>query len=245
METKTLSNTLYEVIRKRKSIRKWKNNPLEESLLSEIQSFVRNIKPLYPEIKTEIKIITQNIAIFSEEKEGYQENAGFMLQQLDLWLSAKGIGSCWHGGPQLKSAVLNQSPLKYVILLSIGYPAEPLHRESINEFDRKHAGEIWHVNGLDELMEPVRLAPSGMNHQPWLFEGSADRIDVFCRKRKILSNKLLNSMDRIGIGIAMCHLWLACEVTNRKMEVLQQKLDETSKINVPNGCYYILSVKIS
>jgi uncharacterized protein YfkK (UPF0435 family) len=201
-----------------------------------MKSFILEIKPLYPDIKTEIKILTPNdgisvsmskasyhVAIYSEEKEGYQENAGFILQQLDLWLSANGLGSCWRGGPQLKSAILKLSSLKYVILLSIGYPAEPLYRTSLNEFERKHTEEIWHVNGLDELAEPVRLAPSGMNHQPWLFEGLGnDQIQVFCKKRKILSNKILYSMDRIGIGIAICHLWLACEMINKKMEIIEK-----------------------
>ena len=40
------------------------------------------------------------LAFFSEVKDGYAANAGFMMQQMDLFLSANGIGSCWQGGPK-------------------------------------------------------------------------------------------------------------------------------------------------
>lgn len=50
------------------------------------------------EVKGMLKIDAPHFLVFfSEPEEGYLVNAGFMLQQLDLYLSAKGIGSCYQG----------------------------------------------------------------------------------------------------------------------------------------------------
>jgi hypothetical protein len=253
MDTKPL----YETIMKRKSVRAYENKSLNEAMLAEITAFISEIKPFYPDIQTEIKIVTPiegagiigskaayHAIIFSEEKEGFQENAGFMLQQLDLWLSAKGIGTCWRGAPQLKGSILKLSSLKYIIMLAVGYPAEAVHRERIEEFDRKSSDEIWNVKGLDAMIEPVRLAPSGMNRQPWLFVGSMEEIDVFCSKRNIITNKFLGNMDRISIGIALCHLWLATDVAGKKMELIPVESGTESMLNTPKGYYHVVSVKI-
>jgi len=48
----------YKTIFKRKSIRKYDPKPLDEEKIDEIKSFTRSLKPLYPDIKTELKIIS-------------------------------------------------------------------------------------------------------------------------------------------------------------------------------------------
>ena len=109
---------IYDVIFKRKSIRKYDNSPLDENVLNRISEELNNLTPLYDDIKTDIKIISGDdvklrgmkqaphyLAIFSENKEGYLTNLGFMLQQMDLLFSASGIGSCWQGIPSPKSHV--------------------------------------------------------------------------------------------------------------------------------------------
>ncbi len=113
---------LYSTIFKRKSIRNYDLTPLDENTLTEISNHLKGLDPLYDDIKTELKIISGNdvkrrmmkkaphyIAVFSEAKEGYLTNVGFMLQQMDLFLSANGIGSCWQGIPKPKKEVLKSS----------------------------------------------------------------------------------------------------------------------------------------
>ncbi|HPA55661.1 MAG TPA: nitroreductase family protein, partial [Bacillota bacterium] len=86
----------YNTIFKRKSIRKYRKEPLESSRLMELQKFMERLAPLYEDIKTETAILSEKdiklllpirsphyIAIYSETKNGYLQNAGFMLQQLD------------------------------------------------------------------------------------------------------------------------------------------------------------------
>ena len=65
-----------------------------------------------------------------------------MLQQMDLFLSANGIGSGWQGMPRLTKEILNTSKLEFVILLAFGKPKERLHRETVSEFKRKPLREI-------------------------------------------------------------------------------------------------------
>jgi hypothetical protein len=89
---------LYEVIFKRKSVRKYDLTPLDKKTLAGISAQFNALKPLYNNIKTEMKLISQQevktmqpkaphyVAVFSEIKDGYLTNVGFMLQQMDLFL---------------------------------------------------------------------------------------------------------------------------------------------------------------
>ena len=198
-----------EIIRKRKSVRKYDMAQLDASDIEKVNALVKNVKPLYPDIAYTIEMVNKTKGLFnvkaphylifgSEEKDGAYENIGFIGQQLDLFLSEAGFGTCWLGAskPEDKSA----SKLPYVIALSIGKPAESLHRE-ISEFHRKALGEI--SEGTDERLEAARLAPSGMNLQGWYFLVDSGKIHCF-RKKSLLEFK--NKLGRIDMGIAICHL---------------------------------------
>ena len=81
---------------------------MDSETIEKILSF--EMKPLYPEIKVRMDIVSRNqvkcicpwttpqlIAIYSEETEGYLENIGFLFQQMDLYLQTLGLGVCWLG----------------------------------------------------------------------------------------------------------------------------------------------------
>ena len=55
---------LYNYIRKRKSVRKYDMIPLSEEQLSRIEQFAKNLKPLYPGIKTAYEITSAVKSIF-------------------------------------------------------------------------------------------------------------------------------------------------------------------------------------
>ena len=112
---------LYPQIFKRKSIRDYYLEPLEEVVLQNVLEQVNNLEPLYDDIKVDLKIVSSDdvnprmmkkapyyLAVFSENKEGYKTNIGFLLQQMDLFFSAHGLGSCWQGIDR-KSTRLNSS----------------------------------------------------------------------------------------------------------------------------------------
>lgn len=246
---------LYEAIFKRKSIRKFDLTPLEENILTEISVYMSALKPLYTNIKTEIKLISQNevksmmaikaphyIVISAERKEGYLTNAGFMLQQMDLFLSANDVGSCWCGMAKPTKEVLAASELEFVIVLAIGKAVEPLYREGISAFKRKPITQITNIIDMDQILIPAGLAPSGVNKQPWFFTGNPDVVHVYCVKSNIIQALIYERMNKIDIGIAICHLWIAAEHFEKKVEALWNK--EASS-NPPSGHYYITSLKIT
>jgi len=242
-----LQNDLYDAIFKRKSVRKYAQGQLDPGTLDRISSFMTSLRPLFHGIRAELKIMTNAevrgmfkvdaphfLAFFSEVKDGYLANAGFMMQQMDLFLSANGIGSCWQGGPKPVREARNASELEFVILLAFGKPAEDPHRKSRSEFERKPLAKISQVKGLDGLLEPARLAPSGMNNQPWYFTDGGGLIHAYSAKSLIVDR-----MNHISAGIALCHIWLAAVHSGKTPELIK---DRAGEARPPKGYAYVASL---
>jgi nitroreductase len=210
-----------EIIRKRKSIRKYDQTPLDTETLNLIKAYINILKPLYPGIRYSIEVVNKTKGIFniksphymlfgSEEKEGYLENIGFVGQQMDLFLSENGIGACWLGAT--KPTEKESTSLPYVICLAFGKPAEPLHR-TVSEFKRKPLNEI--SEGTDGRLEAARLAPSATNSQNWYFIAEAGKIHCYRRRaNNPLLGFIYNKLHTIDMGIALCHIALESEDFN-------------------------------
>lgn len=252
----------YPIIFKRKSIRNYDLTPLNQDTLKDIKNRIHSLKPLYPEIKTDFKIISQSdvnsrmmkkapyyIAAFSEiidgfiPKEGYKTNIGFMLQQMDLFFSANGWGSCWQGIPKLTKDVLKSSDLEFVILMAFGRSKEMLHRNNLMEFKRKPLRKICKISDgeVSEILEAARLAPSATNSQPWFFTGNKHLIHVHSFKPNIIRAIILKKYIPIDMGIVLYHLKVAAEHFGKEPEIL---FDENVKSNTPNGYNYVASLKM-
>jgi len=201
-----------ETIRKRRSIRKYDPAPLDAAVLEKLRTQIRKLTPLYPDIRYSIEITNKtkgmlnvkapHYLIFgSEEKDGANENIGFIGQQLDLFLSGSGLGSCWLGlaKPEEKEG----SALPHVITMAFGKPAEPLYRE-LSGFNRKPLAEI--SEGADERLEAARLAPSARNSQTWYFIAKDGNIHCYRQKPNPLLGFIYNKLGSIDMGIALCHI---------------------------------------
>jgi len=207
-----MMSTTKEIIRKRKSIRKYDLTPLDASVLEDVQARIENVKPLYPDIKYSIKIVSKakgllnvkapHYLIFqSEEKEGYLENIGFIGQQLDLYFSGAGLGACWLG--TAKPEKKESTELNNVLGISFGNPAEPLHRD-FKDFKRKSLASI--SEGDDERLEAARLAPSGVNAQNWYFIAENGKIHCYRKKANPILGFIYDKLACIDLGIAICHI---------------------------------------
>lgn len=245
---------LYDMTFKRKSIRKYDLNPIEDRVIGEIGEFIDSLKPLYDNIKTEIKIIKRdNLSVLlpvkaphyllmtSENKEGYLTNAGFMLEQIDLFLSSIGIGSCYLGMAQPTKATKKGSELEFVMVLALGNSAEVIHRVEVKEFKRKSISQITNCIGMDNLLEPARLAPSATNSQPWYFTGEGEVIHLYCLKLNIVKVLIYEKMNKIDMGIALCHIWVAAKHFGKDLEFSKNK---TAQENPPKGYYYNSTITI-
>ena len=250
----------YDIIFKRKSVKKYDLTPLDENTLKEISNHLNNLKPMYDDIKTEVKIIPLDevetkkkqaphyIAVFSEPRDGYLVNVGFMLQQMDLFLSGNDIGSCWQGSPRPNEDVLKSSDLEFVIVMSFGNPKkskpEELHRSGASDFKRKPLSEISTVKGADEIVEAARLAPSAGNSQPWFFTGDENIIHAYGPKPYAVKEHKAPKVKKynvISIGIALYHLQVALEHFGKKAEITS---DENAKMKAPENYDYVVSLKV-
>lgn len=245
---------LYSTIFQRKSIRNFDATPLDNDTLKEISDYLQALKPMNDNIKTEFKIVGPDevkrrlmlkaphfIAVFSQVKDDYLTNAGFMLQQMDLFLSRNGLGSCWQATPQPKKELMDSSKLKFVIFMAFGKPNQPLHRTSTSEFKRKSLPKITDITDADDLLEVVHLAPSAGNQQLWFFTGDENLIHAYSVKPNLLKAPFTRKYQPIDMGIAIYHLKIAVEHSGRKVEIVT---DETAKMNPPNGQEYVASLKI-
>ena len=201
-----------EIIRKRKSIRKYDQAKLGESALDKVRAQIAVLKPLYPEIPYSVEIADKAKGVFgvtaphylvfrSQEQDGHFENIGFVGQQMDLFFSASGIGACWLG--MAKPEDKNAAALPIVILMAFGTPAEPLHRE-LSEFKRKTLAEM--SEGDDTRLEAARLAPSARNAQNWFFTAEDGKIRCYRKTLSPVTGMIMNKFPQIDMGIALCHI---------------------------------------
>lgn len=205
---------LYGAIFHRRSVRKYDSAPLTDQAISGLAEFMAAVKPLIPGIHTEFKLMLPGeiktnaphaVCLYSEKKDGWRMNVGFMMEQVDLYLSANNIGACWLGMTKPdKGKAAPPAGTEWVATLCFGTPAQPMHREGAEQFNRKSLNEISTVTDLYHVLEAVRLAPSAMNKQPWFFSGSAEQV-VVSRKKSLMLDKL----NQIDTGIALCCFMLA------------------------------------
>jgi len=209
-----------EIIRKRKSVRKYDMTPLDTATLEKVLTKIDSLVPLYPGIRYSIEITNETKGLFnvkaphylvfgSEEKDGTYENIGFIGQQLDLFFSELGIGACWLGAA--KPTEKEASALPFIICMSFGNPAEPVHR-AVSDFKRKKLADI--SMGEDSRIEAARLAPSGLNRQNWYFVAESGVIHCYRKKPNLITGLLFDKMEAIDLGIAICHLAVETESFN-------------------------------
>ena len=246
-------DNLYNAIFHRKSIRKFDITPLSSDILSEIKQYVNSVKPLEANIETEFSFITTEdvknllpvkaphyFCIYSKRAEHYLMNVGFMLQQIDLYLSARGFGSCWLGMASPTNKVPTQiDGMDFVIMLAFGKSAETLYRSDVSEFKRKSLDEMGNAVGVQDLLNAVRLAPSATNSQPWFITGDAQRMQISRVKLGPIKALVYDKMNQIDVGIAMCHLYLSAMMKGKEARFLYDKGDEHK---VPKGYEYMASV---
>jgi len=229
-----------EIIRKRKSIRKYDMATLDAATLEKVRTQIENVTPLYPGIRYSIEIVGSTkrsmtgipaphyLMFYSEEKEGANENIGFIGQQMDLFFSESGLGSCWLG--MAKPQERETNALLFVICMAFGKPAEPLYR-NLFEFNRKPLTEI--SKGADDRLEAARLAPSAVNAQNRYFIAVDGKIHCYHKKPNPLLGLMLNRYGGIDMGIALCHI---------AMESESFRFVKEADAPVRKGCVYMGTV---
>ncbi len=220
----------FDAIFSRKSTHHFKHEKLEWDVIDDILNYANKLPSLFEGIAIEFKLVSNieekqgfnspfnvkapyYLCISSEEKEDYLLNAGYLMQQMDLYLASKGLGACYSivsPGKTLKASM----KFKFVIALAFGSTSSPIYRES-SEAKRFPESELVVYkeevsNDIKEILSAARLAPSFYNIQPWRFVVYKNRIHVFAKKNLFVA-KLLDYNKMIDMGIMLANLLLTAE----------------------------------
>jgi nitroreductase len=251
----------FDAIFSRRSIRHFKNEKLEWNVISDILEYANKLPMLIEGIAVEFKLVSNieakqgfhspfsvkapyYLILTSVNTENYLINAGYLMQQISLYLTAKGLGSCYMGSAKPKKSNLQALEQEYVIAMAFGEGEHEVYRSS-DKARRLPVDDIavfkTEVNkNIKTLIQAARLSPSSMNSQPWGFVVYDNRIHVFCKKNIFLSG-ILSDNKYIDIGICLAHLLVAAE--ELWIDVKPVRMDNISNITFKKNDY-VLTLKM-
>lgn len=268
-----------ETIRKRYSVRTYEKRKVNEDLRGKILEYADSIQnPLGP--KANFRFIDKSTADKGEKLGTYgvirgaelylgatiknneyaMEALGYEFEQLILYITSLGLGTCWLGGTFNKGAFKEAMNVKenelIPIITPVGYPSDKrsfidvLFRGSTKGDRRRDWNEIFfsgdfstplsrkEAGEYEFPLDMLRLAPSAVNGQPWrvVFDGNAFH---FFEKHSIKKEESSPvDLQRLDVGIAICHFHLAAAEKGLKGK-FERNMPEN--IAMPDGMNYIVS----
>ncbi|NCB92613.1 MAG: hypothetical protein EOM40_08620 [Clostridia bacterium] len=249
---------LFEAIFVRKSVRNYTNDALSPQMMGDILKEFEEIKSLFGGIETELAIFDNRkgqykmlgmmgvkapyyLVLYSEEKDRALMNAGYLMEQMSLYLCTRGMGSCFVGSPLLKKKYQRRDNKKMMVVLAFGKAKGSCIRKQI-EAKRHSLGELcvyketprqW----MKQLLDAARMAPSSMNSQPWRFVVFDSRIHIFSKKH---TNDRLGRWDELNFGIMFSHMMVVADELWLDVDLI--RLDEISQKNFPNNKYVLSAI---
>ncbi|MBQ8649061.1 MAG: nitroreductase, partial [Clostridia bacterium] len=218
-------------------------NPAE---LQSIEEKYNTFTPLIDGIQTAIRIVHADkttcnrgqeycILLYSEKKDNYLQNIGYIGEQLDLYLASLGIGALWFGIG--KPDETTYKGLDFVIMIAIAKVADDKFRKDVFKSKRKPLDEIWNGEYYQDIGNIVRFTPSACNTQPWKVTAEEKSLTVYRYKkpgkRGIMPADKVAHYNRIDIGIFLCFLELCFIKNNISFErkiITDNSDDETEEV---------------
>ena len=162
-----------------------------------------------------------------------EEAVGYSMEKLVLYAQSLGIGTVWIGGTMDRSAFERAMELGEDELMPcispLGYPAkkmsvkESMMRKAVKADKRLPFEELFYDSSFDvpmteakagrlaEVLKMVQLAPSAVNKQPWRVVVSQNAAHFYLKRNKGFISDAVGDMQKIDLGIALCHFALAAE----------------------------------
>jgi nitroreductase len=194
------------------------------------------------------------------------EDFGFLTESIILYATDLGLGTCWLGGSFTRSTFVERFPLAQSetmpAVVATGYA---LDGSRTSDLIRQRAGSDkrldWDCLFFDgqfgqplspetagpfaEVLEMVRIGPSASNKQPWrvIKDGKTwhfylQRTRGYGAPNPLFKMMRLADLQRVDIGIAMCHFELTARQLNLngKWEHQQPSIERVDEL-----CEYIVS----
>jgi hypothetical protein len=193
------------------------------------------------------------------------EDYGYRLEQIILYLTDLGIGTCWLGGFFTRSSFAKRISLsaqeRIPAVVSIGTIADEAQarqasfRQRIGS-DSRLPWETLFFDGKFGLsltrekagayavpLENVRLGPSASNKQPWRVIQAGNAFHFYLQRTQgyppdvVVKLMRLEDLQRVDLGIAMCHFELTANELGLKGHWIVQepaidKPDETCEYSI-------------
>ena len=221
---------LKDAIAARRSVRTYTGEPLRESVFDELAAYIADIRLLHDNIPVDIELCdsgefrknfarsaiyrgTDFVVLRSARNiEGFLPNVGFIGEQIVLWLTHKGIGSCWAGMARQRERPA-RGELPYIIAIQFGRADNAPFRRLPEESPRKKLHEVI----LNEISRPAflpvldagRLAPSAVNLQPVRYMTRDDDIYIL-RRQPPVRYRAMDEMQQIDVGAALANMAVMC-----------------------------------
>jgi len=266
---------IIEAIEKRRSIRNYTGEPLKEEHITQITDYISGLKAPFNAQSIRIQLIhtiqesgksklgTYGVIGGASDfltlvyKKGHsfplmEEAAAYMFEQLILFCTQLGLGTCWIGGLFSRkdfSQAVNLKPDETLRIVSpVGYIkpklrfTETLLGSKGKHFSRRHFESIFFLGDFhtplskeaagifEKPLEMVRIAPSANNQQSW-------RIVLDGRCLHFYQHLSVIGFTAIDLGIAMCHFEQAC----KELAITGKFEDLNNKAPKKKGEKYVIS----
>ena len=195
------------------------------------------------------------------EKKPYADVAfGYSFEKLVLYAWSMGIGTTWIGGTMRREAFERAAALSgnemMPCISPLGYPAkkrslkESMMRKGVRADTRYPVDQLFFNETLyqplpekikqemSDLIGMVRWAPSAVNKQPWRVVYKNNAWHFFEKKDKGYVKEETGDLQKIDVGIALCHFVMGLE----ELAVPQKVVIDNPGINIPDNMEYIASV---
>lgn len=193
---------------------------------------------------------------------GDMEDVGYLFERIILFATAIGLDTCWMGASfsrEMFAEKITLTPEETLPVVSpIGYRAgrrsltDLVFHMSAGSKNRKSWPEIFFyrtfnasldkssAGKLEMPFEMVRLAPSAVNKQPWRLVADDTAVHFFLKRTAGFKSMFTMDLQRIDMGIAMCHFELAANLSCKSG---LWKIENPAIPFVPKDVEYIASWK--
>lgn len=248
--------TQYEAIGRRHSVRRFQMTAIDPHIMKQINCFIQTLAPLHPQAAYRLAVVeaynTQKhifkgmfmiqapyyLVLSAKDHPFASINAGYVMEQMVLYLVSKGFATCYLGDAQQKTD-LDQ----YKVMIVVAFGKEAI--TSVKKLTgRKKLAELVNQppvtqQNAKKILEAARVAPSALNLQPWRFMVQNGRIHIFIKKENVVQLKRIKELNLLGIGIAMCHMALTAEELWLDWRL---SMEDAGKEPVWKGCRYVATL---